>query len=215
MNPTRQAADEASKVLDALAAVSMELSCHCGVPAHTLVLSASQVQETCGEDRRRRVRAQENPGDRGPERPRPGACISRRSARANRPTSEADRPSVCQVLAGLPVIRFRTPRRAGFEKVTTRRSRELLQREADLERDLPVRDFAVDDVAAGLRHGKPVDVANREAPWNCLRTRSSMLRDGRARQLQQFVDMVRQRFVSPMVDSKGLMAVDAPPVALA
>jgi len=47
MDPTRQAADEASKVLDALAAVSMELSCHCGVPAHTLVLSASQVQETC------------------------------------------------------------------------------------------------------------------------------------------------------------------------
>ena len=47
MDPTRQAADEASKVLDALAAVSMELSCHCGAPAHTLVLSASQVQETC------------------------------------------------------------------------------------------------------------------------------------------------------------------------
>lgn len=49
MNPTRQAADEAAKVLDALAAVSMELSCHCGVPAHTLVLSASQVQETCAK----------------------------------------------------------------------------------------------------------------------------------------------------------------------
>ncbi len=47
MDPTRQAADEASKVLDALAAVSMELSCHCGEPAHKLVLSASQVQETC------------------------------------------------------------------------------------------------------------------------------------------------------------------------
>jgi len=47
MDPTRQAADEASKVLDALAAVSMELSCHCDLPAHTLVLSASQVQETC------------------------------------------------------------------------------------------------------------------------------------------------------------------------
>jgi hypothetical protein len=49
MNPTRQAADEAGKVLDALAAVSMELSCHCGAPPHTLVLSASKVQETCSK----------------------------------------------------------------------------------------------------------------------------------------------------------------------
>jgi len=49
MNPTRQAADEAAKVLDALAAVSMELSCHCDVPPHTLVLSASKVQETCSK----------------------------------------------------------------------------------------------------------------------------------------------------------------------
>jgi hypothetical protein len=49
MNPTRQAADEAAKVLDALAAVSMELSCHCGVPPTTLVLSASKVQETCAK----------------------------------------------------------------------------------------------------------------------------------------------------------------------
>ena len=48
MNPTREAAGEAAKVLDALAAVSVELSCHCGVPPHTLVLSAAKVQETCG-----------------------------------------------------------------------------------------------------------------------------------------------------------------------
>ena len=48
-SPTRQAADEAAKVLDALAAVSMELSCHCDVAAHTLVLSASKVQETCSK----------------------------------------------------------------------------------------------------------------------------------------------------------------------
>ena len=47
MNPTRQAAEEATKGLDALAAVSMELSCHCGEQPHTLVLSASAVQETC------------------------------------------------------------------------------------------------------------------------------------------------------------------------
>jgi hypothetical protein len=49
MNPTRQAADEAAKVLDALAAVSMELSCHCGEPPHTLVLSAREVGETCAK----------------------------------------------------------------------------------------------------------------------------------------------------------------------
>ena len=47
MNPTREAAGEATKVLDTLAAVSVELSCHCGVPPHTLVLSAAKVQETC------------------------------------------------------------------------------------------------------------------------------------------------------------------------
>ena len=49
MNPTRQAADEAAKVLDALAAVSVELQCHCGEPPHKLVLSASQVRETCSK----------------------------------------------------------------------------------------------------------------------------------------------------------------------
>ena len=47
MDPTRQAADEAAKVLDALAAVSMELSCHCDGAPHKLVLSASEVRETC------------------------------------------------------------------------------------------------------------------------------------------------------------------------
>lgn len=47
MDPTRQAANEASKVLDTLAAVSVDLQCHCGEPAHKLVLSASKVQETC------------------------------------------------------------------------------------------------------------------------------------------------------------------------
>lgn len=47
MNPTREAADEAAKVLDNLAAISVELTCHCSVPPHTLVLSAAKVQETC------------------------------------------------------------------------------------------------------------------------------------------------------------------------
>ena len=49
MNPTREAADEAAKVLDTLAAVSTELSCHCGESPHTLVLSAAKVQETCSK----------------------------------------------------------------------------------------------------------------------------------------------------------------------
>ena len=47
MDPTRQAAEEAAKVLEALAVMSMELSCHCDVPSHKLVLSASKVRETC------------------------------------------------------------------------------------------------------------------------------------------------------------------------
>ena len=49
MDPTRQAANEAAKVLDALAAVSMELQCHCREQAHKLVLSATEVQETCAK----------------------------------------------------------------------------------------------------------------------------------------------------------------------
>jgi len=49
MDPTRQAADEAAKVLETLAAMSVELQCHCGQPPHKLVLSASQVQETCAK----------------------------------------------------------------------------------------------------------------------------------------------------------------------
>ena len=47
MDPTRQAADEAAKVLEALAVMSMELSCHCDGPSHELVLSAREVRETC------------------------------------------------------------------------------------------------------------------------------------------------------------------------
>ena len=49
MNPTREAAEEAAKVLDALAAVSIDLSCHCSVPPHTLVLSAAKVQDACSK----------------------------------------------------------------------------------------------------------------------------------------------------------------------
>ncbi len=38
---------EAGKVLDTLAALSVELSCHCDVPPTTLVLEAGKVKEAC------------------------------------------------------------------------------------------------------------------------------------------------------------------------
>ena len=47
MDPTREAATEAGKALDALAALSVELTCHCDVPPHTLVLPASKLLEAC------------------------------------------------------------------------------------------------------------------------------------------------------------------------
>lgn len=43
----RKTVDEVGKILDALAALSLDLSCHCNVPPHTLVLPASKVQEAC------------------------------------------------------------------------------------------------------------------------------------------------------------------------
>jgi len=42
-----KAAAEAGKVLDALSALSMELSCHCDVPPDRLVLQAGQLRDTC------------------------------------------------------------------------------------------------------------------------------------------------------------------------
>ena len=47
MDATQIASKEAGKVLDALAAISVQLSCHANAPPHTLVLSASKVRETC------------------------------------------------------------------------------------------------------------------------------------------------------------------------
>jgi hypothetical protein len=38
---------EAGKVLDALAAISVQLACHAKQPPHVLVLSAGQVRDTC------------------------------------------------------------------------------------------------------------------------------------------------------------------------
>ena len=47
MDATQMAGKEAGKVLDALAAISVQLSCHANAPPHTLVLSATKVRETC------------------------------------------------------------------------------------------------------------------------------------------------------------------------
>jgi hypothetical protein len=38
---------EAARVLDTLAALSVELACHCDVPPERLVLQAAKVRETC------------------------------------------------------------------------------------------------------------------------------------------------------------------------
>ena len=46
-HPTNDTAVEAAKVLDDLAALSIDLSCHCNVPPHMLVLSASKIREAC------------------------------------------------------------------------------------------------------------------------------------------------------------------------
>jgi hypothetical protein len=43
----RGAAIEAGKVLDTLAALSVELSCQCDVPPDTLVLEAGKLKEAC------------------------------------------------------------------------------------------------------------------------------------------------------------------------
>ena len=45
-NPQHTTA-EAGKILDALVALSADLSCHCDVPPHTMILPASKVREAC------------------------------------------------------------------------------------------------------------------------------------------------------------------------
>jgi hypothetical protein len=47
MQPPRNTAAEVTKVLDDLAALSIDLSCHCDVPPHRLVLPAVKVREAC------------------------------------------------------------------------------------------------------------------------------------------------------------------------
>ncbi len=47
MNAPQATASEAGKALDALAALSVQLSCQCDVHPDTLILPARKVQEAC------------------------------------------------------------------------------------------------------------------------------------------------------------------------
>jgi hypothetical protein len=47
MESPEKTAVEAGQVLDALAALSADLACHCDVPPHTIILPASKVREAC------------------------------------------------------------------------------------------------------------------------------------------------------------------------
>jgi hypothetical protein len=47
MDRPQATVSEAGKALDALAALSMQLSCHCDVHPDTLILPARKVQEAC------------------------------------------------------------------------------------------------------------------------------------------------------------------------
>ena len=47
MNPTSAQAAEVCKVLDALSALALDLSCHCDVPPDTLILSAKKTRDAC------------------------------------------------------------------------------------------------------------------------------------------------------------------------
>jgi hypothetical protein len=47
MNPTKATALEVLKVLDALSALAVDMSCHCDVPPDTLILSARKTRDAC------------------------------------------------------------------------------------------------------------------------------------------------------------------------
>ena len=47
MDSPEKTAVEAGRILDALAALSADLACHCDVPPHTMILPASKVREAC------------------------------------------------------------------------------------------------------------------------------------------------------------------------
>ena len=47
MSPAGERSLEIGRILDALAAVSVDLSCHCDAPPDRLVLSAAKVREAC------------------------------------------------------------------------------------------------------------------------------------------------------------------------
>jgi ribosome-associated translation inhibitor RaiA len=44
---TKETALEAGKVLDALSALAVDLSCDCEIPADTLILSAQKTRDAC------------------------------------------------------------------------------------------------------------------------------------------------------------------------
>lgn len=46
-NLTKETAAAVCKVLDALSALAIDLSCHCDVPPHALILSAQRTREAC------------------------------------------------------------------------------------------------------------------------------------------------------------------------
>jgi hypothetical protein len=48
-NDYTQTVIEVGRTLDALAALSTDLACHCDVPPDRLILSARKVREICGE----------------------------------------------------------------------------------------------------------------------------------------------------------------------
>lgn len=47
MNLTSETSTEVCKVLDALTALSVDLSCHCELPPDTLILSAQKTRDAC------------------------------------------------------------------------------------------------------------------------------------------------------------------------
>jgi len=47
MNASQETATQAGRALDALVALSVQLSCHCTVEPDTLILPARKVQEAC------------------------------------------------------------------------------------------------------------------------------------------------------------------------
>ena len=72
--PANDTNGEAARVLDDLVALSFNLSCHCDVPPHTLVLSAAKIREACeaiddAVASLKRILANASAGEGGPHSP--------------------------------------------------------------------------------------------------------------------------------------------------